>query len=258
MMPLMTALTSTLTGESLPGAWLGAGARSRDHATRAEGSRAITASPDGSGLDDREAVDRARRGDPEAFRVLVERYQARAYRLALRVLRDEERARDAVQDAFLKAYVNLGRFEGRSSFYTWLYRLVMNLCLDARRRDQSSRVIDTPEAADLDRLGAPESRPADEMTFREHEQGPEAALDRGQLRAALAQAIEELPDAARETLILREVEGLSYAEIAEALDIPKGTVMSRLHYARRRVQELLRRAGVVEPGSDEARGGGPE
>ena len=273
MIPLMTALTSTLPGAPLTGGWLGAAPRARNHAAGAEGSRAITASPDGSDPDDREAVDRARRGDPEAFRVLVERYQARAYRLALRVLRDEERARDAVQDAFLKAYVNLERFEGRSSFYTWLYRLVMNLCLDARRRDQSSRVIETSEPADLDRLGAPAGRPADAMAFREHEQGPEAALDRGQLRAALARAIEELPDAARETLILREVEGLSYAEIAEALDIPKGTVMSRLHYARRRVQELLRRAGVVEPAAaaeglagpddwedpegSEARGGGP-
>jgi len=245
----MTALTSTLPATSLAGltgGWVGAASRSSDRTRRAEESRAITASPDGSGPDDREAVERARRGDPEAFRVLVERYQARAYRLALRVLRDEERARDAVQDAFLKAYVNLDRFEGRSSFYTWLYRLVMNLCLDARRRDHSSRIVETPEPADLDRLGSPDARPADEMTFREHEQGPEAALDRGQLRAALARAIDELPDAARETLILREVEGLSYAEIAEALEIPKGTVMSRLHYARRRVQELLRRAGVVE------------
>ena len=257
MMPLMTALTSTLRGWSAPGA-SGAAARSRDRTVRAEGSRAITASPDGSGPDDREAVDRARRGDPEAFRVLVERYQARAYRLALRVLRDEERARDAVQDAFLKAYVNLDRFEGRSSFYTWLYRLVMNLCLDARRRDHSSRIVETPEPADLDRLGSPDARPPDEVAFREHEQGPEAAFDRGQLRAALGRAIDELPDAARETLILREVEGLSYAEIAAALDIPKGTVMSRLHYARRRVQELLRRAGVVELEKSETSGGGPE
>jgi RNA polymerase sigma-70 factor (ECF subfamily) len=269
----MTALTSTLPGASLAGGWPGPAARARSSASEGKGSRAITASPDGTGPDDREAVERARRGDPEAFRMLVERYQTRAYRLALRVLHDEERARDAVQDAFLKAYVNLERFEGRSSFYTWLYRLVMNLCLDARRRHQSSRVVETSEPVDLDRLGAPAGRPADAMTFREHEQGPEAALDRGRLRAALARAIDELPEAARETLILREVEGLSYAEIAEALDIPKGTVMSRLHYARRRVQELLRRAGVVEPhgssetldgpsgsegsGGSEARGGGP-
>ena len=225
--------------------------RERNASKRAEGSRAITASradsrADGSDPSDREAVAGARRGDAEAFRVLVERYQGRAYRLALRVLRDEERARDAVQDAFLKAYVNLDRFEGRSSFYTWLYRLVMNLCLDARRRDRSSRIVATPESMELEQLGAPDSRPADEMIFREHEEGPSEALDRGQLRAALSKAIDDLPDAARETLILREVEGLSYAEIATALSIPKGTVMSRLHYARRRVQELLRQGGMVD------------
>jgi RNA polymerase sigma-70 factor (ECF subfamily) len=187
--------------------------------------------------------------------VLVERYQGRAYRLALRVLHDEEQARDAVQEAFLKAYLNLGRFEERSSFYTWLYRLVMNLCLDLRRRDRSVFWVDTPEPADLERLGAPEARSADEDAFREHEEGPESALGRGEIRAALARAIDELPDAARETLILREVEGLSYAEIAQNLGIPKGTVMSRLHYARRRVQDWLRRAGVADLEPSGTRGG---
>ncbi len=173
------------------------------------------------------------------------------------MLRDEERARDAVQDAFLKAYTNLDRFEGRSSFYTWLYRLVMNLCLDARRRDRSSRIVATSESMDLEQMGAPDSRPADEMIFREHEEGPAEALDRGHLRAALSKAIDELPHAARETLILREVEGLSYAEIAALLEIPKGTVMSRLHYARRRVQELLRQGGMVESTPAAPRRGGP-
>jgi RNA polymerase sigma-70 factor (ECF subfamily) len=187
--------------------------------------------------------------------VLVERYQGRAYRLALRVLHDEEQARDAVQEAFLKAYVNLGRFEERSSFYTWLYRLVMNLCLDMRRRERSAQVVETTEPADLDWLGAPEARPAGEDAFRAHEEGPEAAFGRGEMREALARAIAELPEAARETLVLREVEGLSYAEIAASLGIPKGTVMSRLHYARRRIQEWLRRAGVVESAPMERRGG---
>jgi RNA polymerase sigma-70 factor (ECF subfamily) len=210
-------------------------------------------------MSDRDAVARAREGDQEAFRVLVERYQGRAHRLALRVLRDEEQARDAVQDAFLKVHSNLGRFENRSSFYTWLYRLVMNVCLDAKRRDRSSRFVDTPELGDLERIATPESMPASEQHFRVHEEAPDDALDRSQLRDAVARAITALPDAARETLILREVEGLSYAEIAEALDIPKGTVMSRLHYARRRVQELLREAGMAgefdaEPRSEHADG----
>jgi RNA polymerase sigma-70 factor (ECF subfamily) len=207
-------------------------------------------------LSDREAVARAQEGDQEAFRLLVERYQGRIHSLARRVLRDEERARDAVQDAFLKAYTNLGRFEGRSSFYTWLYRLAMNLCLDARRREHGDRFVATPEPGDLERLATLESRPADEQHWRSHEEPPDEAVGRGELRAAVARAIAELPDAARETLVLREVDGLSYAEIAEALDIPKGTVMSRLHYARRRVQEVLRAAGAVQ-GWDVEAGGKP-
>ncbi len=197
-------------------------------------------------MSDRDAVARAREGDQEAFRVLVERYQGRAHGLALRVLRDEEQARDAVQDAFLKVHSNLGRFENRSSFYTWLYRLVMNVCLDAKRRDRSSRFVDTPEVGDLERIATHESMPATEQHWRSHEEAPDDALERSELRVAVARAITALPDAARETLILREVEGLSYLEIAEALDIPKGTVMSRLHYARRRVQELLREAGMAD------------
>ncbi|MDJ0868965.1 MAG: sigma-70 family RNA polymerase sigma factor [Myxococcota bacterium] len=191
-------------------------------------------------------MERARQGDHEAYRVLVERYQGRAFGLALRVLRDEEQARDAVQEAFLKAYTKLDRFEGRSSFYTWLYRLVMNLCLDWKRRDRSGLFVDTPETGDLERVATSETREASESHWRGHEESPGAALDRGELRRALARAIELLPDGARETLLLREVEGLSYAEIASALEIPKGTVMSRLHYARKRVQELLREAGMVE------------
>ena len=178
--------------------------------------------------------------------MLVERYQGRLHSLAMRILHDPEQARDAVQDAFLKAYTNLDRFEGRSSFYTWLYRLAMNLCLDLRRRDHSSRRVETPELGDLERIATLDSRPADHQHWRGHEEAPDEAASRGELRERVARAIAQLPDASRETLILREVEGLSYSEIAEALDIPRGTVMSRLHYARRRVQEILRGAGALD------------
>ena len=137
---------------------------------------------------DAELIERAKHADHEAFRVLVERYQGRAYGLALRVLRNEEQARDAVQDAFIKVYGSLGRFEGRSGFYTWLYRLVMNVCLDMKRRDRSSRHVEWEEE-----------------------------------RAA---------------------------EIAQAVGVPKGTVMSRLFYARRRVRAALVEAGVVDATPD--------
>jgi RNA polymerase sigma-70 factor (ECF subfamily) len=187
-------------------------------------------------------VRRARAGDHEAFRILVERYQGRAFRLALRILRSEEAARDAVQEAFVKAYTGLARFEERSSFFTWLYRLVTNQCIDMRRREHAERRVDWREA----------EAPLEEAALR---LAPEAALPelpadafaRKELRERLDAAIGELPEAARATLLLREVDGLSYAEIAAAQGLPRGTVMSRLHYARRRLQLALRDAGV-EPG----------
>ncbi len=183
------------------------------------------------------AVARARKGDHAAFRTLVERYQGRAFGLALRVLRDEEQARDVVQDAFIKAYGALGRFEGRSSFYTWLHRIVMNLCLDRKRRERSSRRVEWSEEVEREVEADPETSE------------PALALERAELRAQLAQAIAGLPEDARRTLELREIEGLSYQEIAECLGVPKGTVMSRLHYARRRVCGALVAAGAVEAGA---------
>jgi RNA polymerase sigma-70 factor (ECF subfamily) len=191
-----------------------------------------------------EVIQRIRDGDTEAFRLLVERYQGRAHRLALRVLRDEEAAQDAVQDAFVKAYSALGRFEGRSSFFTWFYRLVMNQCLDAKRRDKSAREQAFEEGSGTELEPEASFNPVPEVDGVSF--APAATLMRKELLAHLAEAVEKLPEAARETLLLREVEGLSYAEIAKALEIPKGTVMSRLHYARRQMQKLLVEAGVAE------------
>lgn len=167
----------------------------------------------------------------------MERHRERAWRLSLRILRNEEAAKDAVQEAFVKAYVALDRFEGRSKFSTWFHRLVVNQCFDMRRKEHADRRVDVADADALERL-AVGSEDAPEM--------PEPAALRGELREQLAEAIGELPDDARQTLLLREVDGLSYAEIAKSLRVPKGTVMSRLHYARRRVRERLVEMGVRE------------
>lgn len=198
----------------------------------------------GSAAADAEVVQKARAGDHQAFRVLVERYQGRAYGLALRVLRDEDAARDAVQDAFLKAYGSLDRFEGRSSFYTWLYRLVLNVCLDLRRRDRPDRRVDWSE--ERWQQASEEDAGADAISGSPAP-GPGLAMERAELRSAIRDAIQTLPDDARQTLLLREVDGLSYAEIAEVLGVPRGTVMSRLHYARRRLRRVLVDSGAVEP-----------
>ena len=210
--------------------------------------------PSASDLSDVDAVSRARNGDHEAFRVLVERYQGRAYRLAARILVDPDQARDAVQDGFLKAYRSLDKFEGRSGFYTWLYRLIFNLCIDMKRRDRSGRHVEwDDEVAREVASGVPGAPEPESGEFE-----PARELARGELRDALTKAIDALPDDAKRTLLLREVDGLSYAEIAESLGIPKGTVMSRLHHARRRVRELLVEAGAVDARAEgrEARGAG--
>ena len=211
------------------------------------GSSAISTETrsDSDGPSDKEVVARAQEGDHDAFRILVERYQGRAYALALRILRNEDQARDAVQDAFLKVYGSIRRFEGRSSFYTWLYRLVFNHCLDLKRKDKSSGHVEWED----ERMG-------DDLVVEQAGSGtvgagglpgPGVELERAELRKMMAEAIDQLPDEARETLILREVEGMPYAEIAEKLGIPKGTVMSRLHYARKRLQQQLLEAGVAPP-----------
>jgi len=202
----------------------------------------MTAKPSAA-ASDRDAIRRVLAGEGDAFRVLVERYQGRAHGLALRVLRNEEAARDAVQDAFVKAYTNLARFEGRSSFYTWFYRLVMNQCLDARRRDKGDRHVEFEEGGMFETGIEASEPPVPEVSGVSF--APAATLMRKELREHIGRAIEALPDGPRETLVLREVEGLSYKEIAEALDIPKGTVMSRLHYARKQLQVLLVEAGVA-------------
>lgn len=194
-----------------------------------------------AGPPDDEAIRLAKAGDADAYRVLVERYQGRAFRLALRVLRDEDAARDAVQDAFLKAWNALPKFEGRSRFYTWLYRLVMNQCLDAKRRDKSDRHVAWEEGGAVEaELAAAPPEEVEGVVF-----APAAAVARKQLRGQLTDAIARLPETARETLVLREVEGLSYAEIAKALEVPKGTVMSRLHYARKQLQAFLLEVGAA-------------
>jgi len=206
------------------------------------GSAAAVAAADGAPADS-EIVKRAQAGDHDAFRILVERYQGRAYGLALRILRNEEQAKDAVQDSFLKVYRSLDRFEGRAGFYTWLYRIVMNQCLDHKRRDKSDREVEWNDESAVGVLDASElaASPAGRDADRE---APDVAIERSEIRQAVARAINALPEDARRTIQLREIDGLSYKEIAEVMGIPKGTVMSRLHYARQRLRELLQEAGI--------------
>jgi RNA polymerase sigma-70 factor (ECF subfamily) len=178
-------------------------------------------------------VERCRAGDVAAFEPLVEKYRQRVWRLAYNTLRDREEAWDVAQEAFIRAYQALPSFRGQSAFYTWLYRIVMNVAADrARSRGAQGRAFGTervPEE-DWDRV-LPDQNPGDEA--------PDAAALRREQRGKIMQALATLSEDHRKIVMLSDLEGLSYREIADTLEIPMGTVMSRLHNARRRLRDAL-------------------
>ena len=182
-------------------------------------------------LTDADLVGAAIQGDADAYRGLVERYQGRIFSLVYGVVRNREDARDLTQDAFVKAYQNLPRFRLESSFYTWLCRIAMNVSIDHTRRMKlrSHGEYDDGVA----------SRASGVISMQHHRASPAREVERGQLREAILVALDALPEEQRQVVVLREVEGLSYKEIAEVMEIPEGTVMSRLYYARRKLQEVL-------------------
>jgi RNA polymerase sigma-70 factor, ECF subfamily len=181
---------------------------------------------------DWELVQRTRSGDREAFRELVERYQRKIAALALGILRSREDALDVVQETFTKAYQNLDRFKGDAAFYTWVYRIAYNLCVDHQRRNAKLAHV----SLDADDSGPPlplelDGPPPDEPFERTRD---------AEIARRVQEAIRGLTPDHRAVILLRELEGLSYEEISQVLDCPKGTVMSRLHYARRQLQARLR------------------
>lgn len=190
----------------------------------------------GAGLverSDQELVRETRAGNAEAFRELVERYQRKVAAVAMGMVHNRDDALELTQETFVKAFENIGKFKGESSFYTWLYRIVVNLGIDYRRRERRHPTValddqmrnggEIPEEL----LGSPVADPFRE--FRSHEIGER-----------VSRAINELTPDHKAVILLREVEGLSYDEISRVMQCSKGTVMSRLHYARKKLQDKLR------------------
>jgi RNA polymerase sigma-70 factor (ECF subfamily) len=184
---------------------------------------------------DRRAIERCLKGDREAFSELVNRYQKPALHLAYRYVRHDDDALDLVQDAFLKAYKALERFELGSSFYAWLSKIVSNSCIDHLRKQKKRRGVeyeDTYHRRDAD----PERALSADMS----DAHPATAYETRELQEVINTALMTLSDKHREVIILRELEQLSYEEIAQATSAHIGTVMSRLHHARKKLQEALR------------------
>jgi len=183
--------------------------------------------------EDRVLVEKAQEGDMEAFRKLVERHQRRAFAIAIGLVRDENDARDVVQEAFLRVFRSLDRFKGGSSFFTWLYRIVTNLAIDLIRKParRETELYENPSIADE----------AHTLPFVSRIDGadPVDAVRRREIRERIQKALDQLPPYHRSVILMREVEGMSYQEMAEAMDVSKGTIMSRLFHARQKLQKAL-------------------
>ena len=186
--------------------------------------------------DDLTLVKRVRSGDQRAFKLLVERYQRKVYAVALGMLKDKEEAMDVSQEAFVKVYKYLDHFKGDASFYTWLYRITVNICIDVIRKRQSAggEAVEFDETMPMDvseaHIGALGSRLGT---------NPQKSALRRELAEKIQEALATVPEKHRAILLLREIEGMSYEDLSRTLDIPKGTVMSRLFHARAKVQKIL-------------------
>jgi len=184
------------------------------------------------GADDKILVARCKEGDRDAFRSLVQKYERRIYGIVVGMIRDREEAWDLTQEVFMKVYRHIGSFEGNSSLYTWMYRITVNLCIDyIRKRKAVSLEYDDARSHDGPvGLDSPVGKPADT---------PPQRLLREEMVGKVNQALERLSPKHKQIVILREVEGLAYQEIADVLGISIGTVMSRLFHARRNMQRVL-------------------
>jgi RNA polymerase sigma-70 factor, ECF subfamily len=195
--------------------------------------------PDTSSRDaDLIVVRQVQAGDIRAFELLVIKYQRRIIRLIARFIRDPAEVEDLAQDSFLRAYRAIGQFRGDSAFYTWLYRIAVNTAKKALADNKRDRVINQTDTENEDgETFAHGEQLTDEST-------PESEIASRQIVAAVNAAVDDLPEELRQAITLREVEGLSYEEIADLMQCPIGTVRSRIFRAREAIS--LRLAPVIE------------
>jgi RNA polymerase sigma-70 factor, ECF subfamily len=195
--------------------------------------------------EDRGFIARAQAGDTAAFRSLVERHQRRAFAIALALVRDENDARELVQDAFLRVYKGLNSFQGGSSFFTWLYRIITNLSIDLIRKP-GRQLVDIDESRFESDEGAEAEFP---LLSRVDGSDPADVVRRREIAARLQVALDALPPYHRGVIVMREIEGLSYEEMAQAMGVSKGTIMSRLFHARQKLQKALADCYVEQIGA---------
>ena len=192
---------------------------------------------------DQELVSRYRQGDQQAFELLVKRYQRKVYSLAFGIVHNADDAMDVSQEAFVKVHRYIDKFQGSASFYTWLYRIVVNLCIDHLRRAGRAQSVEYDDA--IDRAGV---LSAEAIVPSRLGTNPGTNLQNKELLQVIQAGLDQLSPNHRAVIVMREVEGLSYKEMAKIMRCSKGTIMSRLFHARRRLQAYLRQALNEEEG----------
>lgn len=208
--------------------------------------------PDGAALSGRDSaaeptiddvdiglVEEAKAGDLGAFRELVQKYQQRALNVAYGLTRSRDDSEDLVQEAFLKAFKSIHSFKSQSSFYTWFYRILVNLAVDRTRKKSNRYEFAEGDQAALDASAQKQSGGAGIEGLSGAVYDPARAFEISEIRTRIFKAFDSLTEGHRSIILLREIDGLSYEEISEVLNCSKGTVMSRLHYARKKLQEAL-------------------
>ncbi len=183
--------------------------------------------------DDAVLVTQAQGGDRSSFDTLVRRYEARAYQYAFRLTRDPDLASDVVADAFVRVYTAIHNFRGQSAFGTWLYRIVTNCFLDARKREKGKQTLSLE-------LSTGDEGSESERQIVDPSDGPAEEAERNAKEDAVQEALGALPDHQKAMLVMYHVQMLSYEEIAQALDLPIGTVKSRLNRARLALRDALK------------------
>jgi len=193
------------------------------------------ATPAQADVPELDLVKRCQSGDSAAFDELVTRYRTRIFGMIYNMVHNEQDAWDLAQDSFLKAWKSIGRFRGQSSFYTWIYRIVTNVTIDWLRKKQ----VKATGAEFDDAVQLQEIDPA-ARTAPKADAAPHKRMERQEIRTRIDAAIEQLSPEHRAVILMKETEDMQYHEIAEALGCSIGTVMSRLFYARKKLQTLLR------------------
>jgi RNA polymerase sigma-70 factor (ECF subfamily) len=186
---------------------------------------------------DSDLISRAAGGDPTAFQALVERHRSMVYRVAYQFAGNHHDAEDIAQEVFIKVFRSLDRFRQDAQLTSWMYRIVMNACIDHRRRDQSAGITPFGEEAEQRMLNTPEERP-----------GPEDRAYGGELGAVLEAEVARLPEGQRIVFVMRHHQGLKLGEIADALGLAEGTVKRQLHSAVHRLRQTLAAANVTAGG----------